>query len=86
MEGDVLLCGADQEAKAEVGALVDEIPNLRWVDAGPLSMARIVERLTAVLVSVNRNYGIGGAGIAVTGRDGWGPAERRSTRKTPERA
>jgi len=86
LEGDVLLCGADQEAKSAVGALVDEIPDLRWVDAGPLSMARIVERMTAVMVSVNRNYGIRGAGIAVTGRDRWGAPQGRSTRKAPEGA
>jgi 8-hydroxy-5-deazaflavin:NADPH oxidoreductase len=73
MQSDVLLCGADPEAKAAVGALAEKIPNLRWVDVGPLSMARIVEPLTAVLVSVNRAYGIKEAGITVTGRDTWGP-------------
>jgi NADPH-dependent F420 reductase len=72
MEGDVLLCGGEPEAKARVGAIVEAIPNLRWVDAGPLSMARIVERLTAVLVSVNRSYGIKESGISVTGRPSWG--------------
>jgi len=79
MEGDVLLCGADPEAKRAVGALAEKIPNLRWVDAGPLSMARIVEPLTAVLVSVNRAYGIKEAGIAVTGHAGWGrpPAKEK---------
>lgn len=77
MAGDVLLCGADKDAKAGVGALVDQIPDLRWVDVGPLSMARIVERLTAVLVSVNRNYGIKESGISVTGRETWGtPPEK----------
>jgi NADPH-dependent F420 reductase len=84
VDGDVLLCGVDTEAKAEIGGLVDKIPDLRWVDAGPLSMARLLEPLTAVLVSVNRAYGIHGAGIAVTGRDAWGsppPKEgRRSAR------
>lgn len=77
VEGDVMLCGADAEAKAEIGALVEKIPNLRWVDAGPLSMARIIERLTAVLVQVNRNYGIPGAGIALTGREAWGSRPAR---------
>jgi len=82
MEGDVLLCGAEAEAKATIGALVERIPNLRWVDAGPLSMARIVERLTAVLVSVNRNYGLHDAGIALTGRGSWGPAPRASKKES----
>jgi hypothetical protein len=72
LEGDVLLCGAEAEAKAAVGALVERIPNLRWVDAGPLSMARVIERQTAVLVSVNRAYGITTAGVRLTGRDAWG--------------
>jgi 8-hydroxy-5-deazaflavin:NADPH oxidoreductase len=72
MDGDVLLCGAEAEAKQAVGAMVEKIPGLRWIDAGPLSMARIVERLTAVLVSVNRNYGIKDSGFRLTGRDGWG--------------
>jgi 8-hydroxy-5-deazaflavin:NADPH oxidoreductase len=75
MEGDVLVCGAEAEAKATVGALIERIPNLRWVDGGVLSMARILERLTAVLVSVNRNYGIKEAGLRLTGRDGWGSPE-----------
>ena len=72
IEGDVLLCGSEPEAKGVIGDLVAKIPNLRWIDAGPLSMARVVERLTAVLVSVNRAYGIGTAGITVTGRGEWG--------------
>lgn len=72
VEGDVLLCGAEPEAKAAVGALVEKIPNLRWVDVGPLSMARIVESLTAVMVGVNRAYGIKEAGILVTGQPNWG--------------
>ncbi len=72
MQGDVLLCGADAEAKSAIGSLAEKIHHLRWVDAGPLSMARIVEPLTAVLVSVNRSYGIKVAGISLTGRDRWG--------------
>jgi NADPH-dependent F420 reductase len=76
LEGDVLLCGADAEAKAIVGGLIEAVPNLRWVDAGPLSMARIVERFTAVLVSVNRAYRLHDAGFRVTGRDAWGAPSR----------
>jgi 8-hydroxy-5-deazaflavin:NADPH oxidoreductase len=78
LEGDVLLCGSDAEAKAMVGALIEKMANLRWVDAGPLSMARIVEPLTAILISVNRAYGIHGAGVILSGREGWGaPPPRR---------
>ena len=70
--GDVLLCGRDAEAKAAVGGLLERIPDLRWVDCGPLPMARILEPLTALLISVNRRYGIKDSGIRVVGRDGWG--------------
>jgi hypothetical protein len=79
LEGDVLLCGADAEAKATIGALVQTMPNLRWVDAGPLSMARIVEPLTALMISVNRAYGIHEAGIGVIGRDAWGAPPARES-------
>jgi NADPH-dependent F420 reductase len=72
MEGDVLLCGTDPEARARIGSLVEAIPNLRWVDVGPISMARIIERLTAVMVQINRSYGLYGAGVAITGRETWG--------------
>jgi 8-hydroxy-5-deazaflavin:NADPH oxidoreductase len=78
LDGDVPLCGGEPEAKAAVGELVARIPNLRWVDAGPLSMARIVERLTALLISVNKNYGITTAGVSLSGREAWGPPPAKS--------
>ena len=76
VEGDVLLCGDDAEAKRTVGSLVEGIPNLRWIDAGALAMARVVEPLTALLVSVNRNYKLHEAGIELVGRDAWGAPPR----------
>lgn len=72
MDSDVFVCSSDKEAKATVGELIDQIPNLRWVDAGDLSQARIAETMTALLISVNRSYKIHDAGFRVTGRDSWG--------------
>jgi predicted dinucleotide-binding enzyme len=72
LDSDVLVCGNDAEAKSTVGALVEGIPNLRWVDVGALSMARIAETLTALLVSVNRTYGVTDSGFRIVGRDEWG--------------
>ncbi|MGZ5297683.1 MAG: NADPH-dependent F420 reductase [Actinomycetota bacterium] len=72
LESDVLVCGDDAEAKAVVGALVDDIRDLRWVDAGALSMARIVETMTALLISVNRTYKVKDSGFRIVGRDTWG--------------
>lgn len=78
LDGDVLVCGGDPAAKAAVGDLIAKVPKLRWVDAGALTMARVIEPLTAVLVMVNRNYGIKTGGFAVTGRDEWGPPPAKS--------
>lgn len=50
---DVLLCGDDELARREVARLVEVIPGLRAVDAGPLRLARYIEGLTALLVSLN---------------------------------
>ena len=72
LESDVLVCGDDPEAKAVVGSLVEDIPDLRWVDCGALSMARIAETMTALLISVNRTYKVRGAAFRIVGRDGWG--------------
>ena len=77
IDSDVLVCGDDADAKAAIGSLIDGIPNLRWVDAGRLSQARIVETLTALLVSINRGYRIRDGGFRITGREGWGPPPAR---------
>jgi NADPH-dependent F420 reductase len=72
VDADALLCGDDAEAKVAVGELVERIPGMRWVDCGPLEMARILEPLTAALIRVNKRYGVKGAGLRFSGREGWG--------------
>lgn len=62
----VLLCGDVADAKTRVAALVESIPHLRAIDAGPLRLSGPVEDLTAVLLSVNRRYKVR-AGVALTG-------------------
>ena len=47
-------------------ALIDRIDGLRGVDAGRLEMARIVESLTALLISINVRHKTH-AGIKITG-------------------
>ena len=56
MDEDVLIAGDDRKAKDQVAELVRRIPGLRPVDCGDLEMARIVEQLTALLISVNKRY------------------------------
>jgi len=64
---DILVCGDDEAAKKALFPLVTLIPGLRPIDAGPLEMARIVESLTALLISVNRRYRVHHSGIRITG-------------------
>ena len=64
---DVLVCGDDQAAKETLFPYVKLIPGLRPIDAGPLEMARIVESLTALLISVNQRYHVKHSGIRITG-------------------
>ena len=63
---DVLLCGDRKADKATVADLVELIPGLRAVNAGPLETARIVEQLTPLLISINARYKTH-AGIRLTG-------------------
>lgn len=72
IDSDVLVCGSDAEAKAIAGSLIEDIPNLRWVDCGELSMARIAETMTALLIAVNRTYKVHDSGFRIVGRDRWG--------------
>lgn len=66
LDEDVLICGDRKEDKLKLAALVDLIGGLRAVDCGPLEMARIVEQLTALIISINvRNKAR--AGIKITG-------------------
>ncbi len=63
---DVLVCGDKKADKARVARLIELIPGLRAVNAGALEMARIVEQLTPMLISVNTRYKAH-AGIRLTG-------------------
>jgi 8-hydroxy-5-deazaflavin:NADPH oxidoreductase len=66
LDEDVLICGDRKADKARVAGLIEMIPGLRAVNAGPLEMARIVEQLTPLLISVNSRYKAH-AGIRLTG-------------------
>jgi 8-hydroxy-5-deazaflavin:NADPH oxidoreductase len=67
IDSDVLLCGDAKEAKAAVAELVAMLPGARAVDAGPLENARLLESLTALLVSLNIRKQARHAGVRITG-------------------
>jgi NADPH-dependent F420 reductase len=66
LDEDVLVCGDEREEKARVAKLIERIDGLRAVDAGTLEMARIVESMTALMISINSRYRVH-AGIRITG-------------------
>ena len=66
LDEDVLLCGDRKADKAKVARLIEAIAGLRCVNAGPLEMARIVEQMTPLLISINARYKTH-AGIRISG-------------------
>jgi NADPH-dependent F420 reductase len=67
LEEDVLIAGDDRKSKDAVAELVTRIPGLRPVDCGDLEVARILEQLTPMLISINKRHKIKHSGIRVTG-------------------
>ena len=63
---DAFVCGDDENAKTLALELAAKVVAGRALDAGPLSRARALEGMTAVIVSLNKRYK-GHAGIRVTG-------------------
>jgi NADPH-dependent F420 reductase len=63
---DVLIFG-DDPGDREVVLGLAKAAGLRGVHAGPLANSVAAEALTSVLIGVNRNYKVDGAGIRITG-------------------
>jgi len=63
---DVMICGDDSDAKAVVIELSSTITGKSGIDAGALRLARQLEPLTAVLISINKKYKAH-SGVAVVG-------------------
>ncbi|KZX14923.1 NADPH-dependent F420 reductase [Methanobrevibacter filiformis] len=64
---DCLVSGDDNEAKAIAMELIEKIPGIKCVDAGPLEQARTVERITALLIGLNIRYKTHYGGLRITG-------------------
>jgi 8-hydroxy-5-deazaflavin:NADPH oxidoreductase len=74
LDEDVLICGDRKADKARVARLLELVPGLRAVNAGALEMARIVEQLTPLLISINARYKAH-AGVRITGLPDGNPWE-----------
>ena len=67
VECDCLISGDDTEAKAPVMELAEKISGVKAIDCGPLENARIVEKITPLLINLNIRNRIKLAGIRITG-------------------
>jgi hypothetical protein len=63
---DVLVFG-DRPEDREVAIALAQAAGLRALHAGPLANSAAAEALTSVLIGINRNYKVDGAGIRITG-------------------
>lgn len=54
LDEDILVAGDDKAARSEVAHLVDAIPGLQGVEAGPLRIARYLEEMIVLIISLNR--------------------------------
>jgi NADPH-dependent F420 reductase len=70
VECDVIVSGAKAPRERVMG-LCELVPGLRGINGGPLSNARIVEDMTALLIGLNIRYKVPeGLGIRLTGLPG----------------
>jgi NADPH-dependent F420 reductase len=66
LEADVVVCADDADARKQIMALAEEIEGVRGINGGALANAQMVEAITVLLVSINRNYKTQ-AGIRIVG-------------------
>jgi NADPH-dependent F420 reductase len=63
---DALICGDDPRAKEPSLELAARLVGGRAIDCGPLANSRALEGMTAVILNVNREFGVH-AGLRITG-------------------
>jgi NADPH-dependent F420 reductase len=63
---DILVCGNKKAIRQEIINLIGSL-GMRGIHAGPLANATVVESLTSVLITINKQYKLHGAGIRITG-------------------
>ena len=66
---DCLIAGDNNEAKAQVKELVEKIPGIKCIDCGKLEKARMIEKITPLLIGLNIKYKSHYGGLRITGID-----------------
>lgn len=64
---DVLICTDDVQAREITSELAEKIAGVRAINAGGLENARIVEQITALLITLNIKHRVHRAGLRITG-------------------
>ena len=67
LDCDVFVCGNSVRRRREVAQLLSRWTGVRTVDAGPLEAARTLERMSALLIGINRRYRVHGSRFRVVG-------------------
>lgn len=67
LDCDVFVCGNSVRRRREVAQLLSRWPGVRTVDAGSLEAARTLERMSALLIGINRRYRVHGSRFRVVG-------------------
>lgn len=64
---DCLIAGDDADAKATAAEIIDKIPGIKTIDTGVLEKARIIEKITPLLIGLNIKYKSHYGGLRITG-------------------
>ena len=64
---DCLIAGDDKEAKETAAEIIDKIPGIKTIDTGILEKARIIEKITPLLIGLNIKYKSHYGGLRITG-------------------
>lgn len=64
---DAIICTDDEHARQVAVELAQKIPGVRALDGGKLENARIVEQITALLITLNIRQKVHTAGLRITG-------------------
>lgn len=64
---DCLISGDDVDSKIVATNLIEKIPGVKVIDCGPLSRAKIIEKITPLLIGLNIRNKTQFGGIRITG-------------------
>ena len=64
---DIIICADDERARQLASELAEKIPGVRAINGGRLENSRIVEQVTALLLTINQKYKVHTAGLRLTG-------------------